>query len=72
MYKRQGLNWNVKDVVGVVCTHKHLDHSKSVKDFEAMGIPVFAPYRSLKPMIIGDYRLKMNLRATSLNGTSEK
>ena len=24
-----------------------------------MGIPVFAPYRSLKPMIIGDYRLKI-------------
>lgn len=56
---KKGLNWNVKDVVGVLCTHKHLDHSKSVKDFEAMGIPVFAPYRSLKPMIIGDYRLKI-------------
>lgn len=56
---KKGLNWNVKDVVGVLCTHKHLDHSKSVKDFEDMGIPVFAPYRSLKPMIIGDYRLKI-------------
>lgn len=56
---KKGLNWNIKDVVGVLCTHQHLDHSKSVKDFEAMGIPVFAPYRSLKPMIIGDYRLKV-------------
>lgn len=56
---KKGLNWNIKDVVGVLCTHHHLDHSKSVKDFEAMGIPVFAPYRSLKPMIIGDYRLKV-------------
>lgn len=56
---KKGLNWNIKDVVGVLCTHKHLDHSKSVKDFETMGIPVFAPYRSLKPMIIGDYRLKI-------------
>lgn len=56
---KKGLDWNIKDVVGVLCTHKHLDHSKSVKDFEAMGIPVFAPYRSLKPMIIGDYRLKI-------------
>lgn len=56
---KKGLNWNIKDVVGVLCTHQHLDHSKSVKDFEAMGIPVFAPYRSLKPMIIGDYRLKI-------------
>lgn len=56
---KKGLDWNIKDVVGVLCTHKHLDHSKSVKDFEAMGIPVFVPYRSLKPMIIGDYRLKI-------------
>lgn len=40
-------------------SHPPLDHSKSVKDFETMGIPVFAPYRSLKPMIIGDYRLKI-------------
>ena len=26
------------------------DHSKSVADFEKMGIPVFAPYKSLEPM----------------------
>lgn len=50
---KKGLGWNIKDVVGVLCTHKHLDHSKSIKDFEDMRIPVFAPYRSLKPMAIG-------------------
>lgn len=44
---KKGLNWNIKDVVGVLCTHKHLDHSKSVKDFEAMGIPVCKPYETL-------------------------
>jgi phosphoribosyl 1,2-cyclic phosphodiesterase len=57
---KKGLNWNIKDVVGVLCTHKHLDHSKSVKDFEAMGIPVFAPYISEKPMKIGngDFRVQ--------------
>lgn len=51
---KKGLNWNVKDVVGVLCTHKHLDHSKSVKDFRQMGIPVFAPY-------LGDSRKSMNM-----------
>lgn len=44
---KKGLDWNIKDVVGVLCTHKHLDHSKSVKDFEAMGIPICKPYETL-------------------------
>ena len=56
---KKGLNWNIKDVVGVLCTHQHLDHSKSLKDFKAMGIPVFAPYISLEPMAIGkEYRIQ--------------
>ncbi len=56
---KKGLDWNIRNVVGCIVSHAHSDHSKSVKDFETMGIPVFAPYRSLKPMIIGDYRLKI-------------
>lgn len=44
---KKGLDWNIKDVVGVLCTHKHLDHSKSVNDFKAMGIPVCKPYETL-------------------------
>lgn len=57
---KKGLNWNIKDVVGVLCTHKHLDHSKSLNDFNSMGIPVFAPYISKKPMKIGngDFRIQ--------------
>lgn len=41
---KKGLDWNIKGIVGVLCTHKHLDHSKSVKDFEAMEIRISAPY----------------------------
>lgn len=57
---KKGLNWNITGVVGAICTHKHLDHSKSVKDFEAMGIPIFAPYLgdSCKPMNIGEFTVK--------------
>ena len=37
---KKGLDWNIRNVVGVLCTHRHQDHSKSVKYFEAMGIPI--------------------------------
>lgn len=40
---KKGLNWNVKDVVGAICTHRHQDHSKSVADIRNMGIRVFNP-----------------------------
>lgn len=40
---KKGLNWNIKGIVGVLCTHKHLDHSKSVADIRNMGIRVFNP-----------------------------
>lgn len=42
---KKGLDWNIKDVVGVLCTHKHLDHSKSLDNLKKMSIPVFAPYQ---------------------------
>lgn len=44
---KKALNWNIKNVVGVLCTHRHLDHSKSVKYFETIGIPICEPYKAL-------------------------
>lgn len=46
--------------MGVLCTHKHLDHSKSVEDFEAMGIQILAPYLgdSCKPINMGEFTVK--------------
>lgn len=41
---KKGLEWDISKVVGVCVTHQHLDHSKSVKNFENMGMPVFKPY----------------------------
>lgn len=34
-------------------SHPPLDHSKSLNDFKTMGIPIYAPYISQKPMTIG-------------------
>ncbi len=47
---KRGIDYRISDVVGALVSHAHADHSKSVKDFERMGIPVFAPYKSLEPM----------------------
>ena len=51
---KKGLNWNIRNVVGCIVSHAHSDHSKSVEDLEAMGIPIFAPY-------LGDSRKSMNM-----------
>jgi phosphoribosyl 1,2-cyclic phosphodiesterase len=69
---KKGLDWNIKDVVGVLCTHKHLDHSKSANNFKAMGIPIFAPYLgdSCKPMKMGGFTVKpFDLTTTDGNWT---
>ena len=57
---KKGLDWNIKDVVGVLCTHKHLDHSKSLNDFKAMGIPIYAPYLKIDymSMNMGEFTVK--------------
>ena len=57
---KKGLNWNIRNVVGCIVSHVHADHSKSVKDFEAIGIPIFAPYlgNSCKSMNMGEFTVK--------------
>lgn len=57
---KKGLDWNIKDVVGVLCTHKHLDHSKSLNDFKSMGIPIYAPYLKIDymSMNMGEFTVK--------------
>ena len=44
---KKALNWNIKNVLGVLCSHQHLDHSRSVKGFNDIGIPVCTPYVAL-------------------------
>ena len=48
---KKGIGWKISDVVGAIVTHKHADHSKSVKDFERMGIPVFKPYENTETFV---------------------
>lgn len=41
---KRAIDFRISDVVGAVVTHQHQDHSKSVTDFDKMGIQVFTPY----------------------------
>lgn len=37
-----GLDFNLSKVVGALCSHAHLDHSKAIKDFVKNGIDVYS------------------------------
>ena len=41
---KQGLGFDLQGIQGILCTHKHLDHSLSVDDFKKMGFQVWRPY----------------------------
>ena len=56
---KRALNWQLGGIQGVLCTHGHLDHAKSVKDFENMGIPVFKPYEKCYQIKLwGGFKIK--------------
>ena len=49
----KAIDFKISDIVGAVVTHAHLDHSKSISDFERYGIPVFKP----KPMNVCGFKI---------------
>lgn len=44
MEVKKALNFNVRKIVGVICSHRHLDHSKYISEYENSGIRVWKPY----------------------------
>lgn len=58
---KRGIDYRISDVVGSVVTHSHLDHAKSVKDFEDMGINVFTPYNK-GVFFEGEHAERMHVR----------
>lgn len=54
---KQGLDFDLQGIQGILCTHKHLDHSLSVDDFKKMGFLVFKPYKDKKPMTLGVFKV---------------
>ncbi|MBQ0113067.1 MAG: MBL fold metallo-hydrolase [Bacteroidales bacterium] len=43
---KTGLNFDLMQIDGIICSHKHMDHFKSVKDFEKMGFDVWKPFEN--------------------------
>ena len=50
MEVKKVLDFNVRKIVGVICSHGHKDHSGYVSEYEKAGIPVFKPYDGMKDM----------------------
>ena len=40
---KKALDFNVRKIIGVICTHRHNDHSKFLKDYVVAGIRSIAP-----------------------------
>lgn len=38
------IDWRIKNVVGCIVTHSHLDHSKSAARLAIAGVPVYKPF----------------------------
>lgn len=55
---KKALNWNIKNVVGVLCTHHHLDHSKSVVELCKTGFHTVIPYLIASSSEQLSYKLK--------------
>ena len=55
---KKALNWNIKNVVGVLCTHQHLDHSKSVIELCKTGFHTVVPYLIASSSEQLSYKLK--------------
>lgn len=47
---KKALDFNVRKIVGVICSHRHKDHSGYISEYEKASIPVFKPYDGMKDM----------------------
>ena len=43
----KGIDYDLMSVSGVICSHVHTDHSKSLDDLEKYGLEIFRPYESI-------------------------
>lgn len=56
---QKALNFNTKDLVGVLVTHEHKDHSKAVKDFCGRGINVYMSKGTREALGVDYHRIRI-------------
>lgn len=62
---KQALDFNVSKIKGLIVSHSHGDHAKYIKDYEVVGIEVFAPFlESIGKAVNETYRFG-NFRITA-------
>lgn len=49
---KKALDFNVRKIVGVICSHRHKDHFQHVKEYLKVGIPVVMPEDCLNEDIL--------------------
>jgi phosphoribosyl 1,2-cyclic phosphodiesterase len=49
---KQALDFDLSKVVGCICTHEHIDHSKSIWDIMKLGINTYASFGTLKARFV--------------------
>ena len=53
----QGLEYDIRQVVGCLCTHEHKDHSKAILDVAKAGIDVYTSQCTIDALCLKHYRL---------------
>lgn len=48
------LDFDLSKVVGCICTHEHMDHSKSIWDVMKLGIDTYASFGTLKARFVAE------------------
>lgn len=55
---KKALNFKVSQVDGLLLSHSHGDHSKSIKDMLKMGINCFMPHETTEELGLNNHRVK--------------
>lgn len=51
---KKALDFDLSKVVGAICTHEHMDHSKSIWDVMKLGINVYSSQGTLKSRFVDE------------------